>query len=62
MTLVHIDLSKNALIKYEELWKKIKGLIRAINNNSEKQSLNIIVIVSSVSHGGSKYYSHNFLR
>ena len=35
MTLVHTDESKDALKRYEELWKKIKDLIRSINNISE---------------------------
>ena len=33
MKLVHTNESKDALKKYESLWKKIKDLIRSINNN-----------------------------
>ena len=35
MTLVHTDESKKALKRYEKLWKRIKDLIRPINNNSD---------------------------
>ena len=34
MTLVHTDESKDTLKKYEELWNKIKDLIKSITNNS----------------------------
>ena len=33
--LVHTDESKDALKKYEELWKKIKNLNRSINKSSD---------------------------
>ena len=35
LILVHTDESKESLKKYEELWKKIKDLLRSINNNSD---------------------------
>ena len=35
LRLVHTDENKDELKKYEELWKKIKDLIRSINNNSD---------------------------
>ena len=35
MRLVDTDESKAGLRKYEELWKKIKSLIRSINSNSD---------------------------
>ena len=34
MTLVHTDVSKDILKRYEEPWKKKRGLIRSITNNS----------------------------
>lgn len=33
LTLVHTDGSKDALVEYEDLWKKIKYHIRSISNN-----------------------------
>ena len=35
LTLVPTDESKDRLNKYEELWNKIRDLIRSITNNSE---------------------------
>ena len=35
LTLVPADESKDKLNKYEELWNKIRDLIRSITNNSE---------------------------
>ena len=35
LTIVYTDESKDALKIYEELWKKIKDLIRSMNNNSD---------------------------
>ena len=34
MTLVHTDVSKDILKRYEEPWKEKRGLIRSITNNS----------------------------
>ena len=35
LILVHTDESKDSLEKYEELWKKVKEILRSINNNSD---------------------------
>lgn len=34
LTLAQTDKSKDALKKYEELWKRIKNIIRSTSNNS----------------------------
>ena len=40
LTLVLTDESKYTLKKYEELWNKIRDLIRSITNNSDNYSKN----------------------
>ena len=35
LTLVPADVSKGTLKKYEELWDKIRNLIRSTSNNSD---------------------------
>ena len=35
LTPAHTDESKDTLKRFEELWKKLKDLIRSINNNSD---------------------------
>ena len=35
LTRIHTDESKGTLKKFEKLWKKIKDLIRSIDNNSD---------------------------
>ena len=35
MTLVHADEPEDTLEKYEELWKKIKNIVRATGNGSD---------------------------
>ena len=35
MTPAHTDESKDTLKRFEELWKKLKDLIRSVNNNSD---------------------------
>ena len=44
MTSVPTDESKDALKKYEELWSKIKDLIRSITNNSNDRNEKYIKI------------------
>ena len=68
MSQVPTDESKDAMKKYEELWSKIRNLIRSITNDSYKfhsdddlpltktlNSHNMIIVVRSVFHEGNKY-------
>ena len=41
LTLVPTDKSKETLRMFEELWRKIKDLIRSINDNSGNYDKNI---------------------
>ena len=81
MTLAPTDRSKDTLKKHEELWNKIRDLIRSItNNNFDEQYIkvksdsddalplkktlelyNMIIVVMSIFHEGSKYYRQVFL-
>ena len=78
MALLPNDESKEITKKYEELWSKIKDLIRSITYNSDDcdeqylkikfnldddlplnktlKLFNMIIVVRSVFHEGSKYY------
>ena len=63
LTLVRINESKEKTKKKEELWSKIRDLIRLITKNSDELPLTktieitiMIIVVRAVFHENNKYY------
>ena len=75
LTLVTVDESKDTLKRYEELWNKIRDLIRSITNklgnynsddnfplNNTLELHNMVIVLRAVFHEGNKYYPQNTIQ
>ena len=67
LTLVPTNKSKEIIKKYEELWSKIRDLIRSITKNSDYYDEKCMktkfatIVARAVFHENNKYYPYIFL-